>query len=139
MTHSRCHFFRFEGQFNHCRCLSRKPVVSAKYRFSKESGTRSHERHKCPKTDFSCSPKSHIIRNESSVYPAGIIAVVIIFREQQCPKSGSLQAAIPRWFLGCKNFVDISPGLSQNRSFYLHLTDKGRTTLVQNWNFRSCL
>ena len=51
--------------------------------------------------------------------------------EQQCPKTGSLQEAIPMWSLGSKKFVDISPGLSQNRSFYLHLRDKGRTTLVQ--------
>ena len=44
--------FRFEGQFNHCRCLSRKPVVSAKYRFSKESGTRSHQGRSVPAAIF---------------------------------------------------------------------------------------
>ena len=59
-------------------------------------------------------PGSHIIRSESSVYPAGIITVVIVSIEKQGPRAGSLQAAIPRWSLGHKIFVDISPktGLS---------------------------
>ena len=129
-THLRCYFFRFDGQFNHWRCLSRKSVVSAKYHFSKESGTRSHEGTSVPKPVF-------LAYQNPSVYPVGIITVVSIFTQQQCPKSGSLQAAIPRCFLGSKNFVDISPGLSQNRSSYLHLTDKGRTTMCKKWNFRS--
>ena len=36
-------FLRCDGKFNHWRCSSRRPVVSTIYRFSKESGTRSHE------------------------------------------------------------------------------------------------
>ena len=83
---------------------------------------------------FLRSPKFHIVRSKSRVVPAGIITVVITSMKQQCPKMGSLQAAIPRCPVGSKKFVDISPGLSQNRSFYLHLTDKGRTSLVQKWN-----
>ena len=84
---------------------------------------------------FSCSPKFHIIRSKTSVYPAGITTAVIVSIERQCPKTGSFKAAIPRWSLGSKKVVVISPGLSQNRSFYLHLTDKGRTTLVQKIEF----
>ena len=51
------------------------------------------------------------------VFGAGITTAIIIPIEKQCPKTGSFQAAIPRWSLGSKKVVVISPGLSQNRSF----------------------
>ena len=70
-----------------------------------------------------------------NVYPAGITTAVIVSIEKQCPKTGSFQAARPRWSLGSKKIVVSSPGLSKNRSFYLHLTDKGRATLVQRIEF----
>ena len=40
-----------------------------------------------------------------------------LYTEQPCPKTGSLQAVIPKLSLGYKNIVDISSGLSQNWSF----------------------
>ena len=65
-----------------------------------------------------CSIKSHIVCSESRKdYPAGIVAVIIISIEQQCPKTGSLQAIIPKWSLGSNSFVDISPGLSKTGIF----------------------
>ena len=89
----------------------------------------------CPETGFSCSPNFHIVRSGSRNYPAGIITIVIISLKQHCPKTGCLQAAILRFSLGSKMFVDISPGLSQNRSFDLQLPDKFRTILVQKVQF----
>ena len=61
---------------------------------------------------------------------AGIIAVVIISIEQQCRNTGSLQTAILMLPLGSKKFVGISSCLSQNWSFAVNLTDKGRTVFV---------
>ena len=85
-------------------------------------------------TGFSCSPKVHIIRSESSVYLAGITTVIIKSIEQQCSKVVVSRWQFRRGSLVIK-IVNKLPCLSQNRSFYLHLTDKGRTTLVQKIEF----
>ena len=58
---------------------------------------------------------------------------IYISIEQQCPKTGGLQAATLKLSLGPKQFVDISSGLSQNWSFCLNLIDKGRTILQMSF------
>ena len=75
--------------------------------------------------------KSHVVRSESRRdYPAGITTVVIISIEHKSPKTGSLQAAIPKLSPGPKKAFDVSSDFSKNWSFSENLTDKGSTTLV---------
>ena len=47
-------------------------------------------------------------------FPAVFSSISI---EQKCPKTCSLQAAIPKLSLASKKFVDMSSGLSPNWSF----------------------
>ena len=112
-------FHRFDdGQFNHWRCLSRRPLVSINYHCTKAIGTRNHEDTNVPKPVFLLTKIPYRSQRIQSLcsrhhYRHSYIYRAVVF-------SSSNSEVVPRF----RKFIGISPGLSQNRSFYLRLTDK---------------
>ena len=125
MTNLRYYFLRFDGQFNHWRCLSRKPVVSAKHHRSKARCTFSHEGTSVPKLVL-CSLKSHVVCNEfRRDYSAGIITVVIISIEQQCSITGRFKRQFRKCPFVLKNSLIFLLVCPKTGLFSVNLTDKG--------------